>query len=111
MSLHSGTGSGYRSLHAGDRGADHAAGAGAGAAVGSGWRLRSAIQTLPILPFAMSPALIGVSFRFMFNPEFKLFDAFFGVIFPPLADVSWLADPGLAMAVCIMADVWGWIPF
>ncbi len=76
-----------------------------------GGRLRSAIQTLLILPFAMSPALIGVSFRFMFNPEFGLFDAFFGVIFPPLADVSWLADPGLAMAVCIMADVWGWIPF
>lgn len=76
-----------------------------------GGRLRSGVQTLLILPFAMSPALIGVSFRFMFNPEFGLFDAFFGVIFPPLADVSWLADPVLAFAVCVMADVWGWIPF
>lgn len=76
-----------------------------------GGRLRSAAQTLLILPFAMSPALIGVSFRFMFNPEFGLFDAFFGAVFPPLADVSWLADPQLALAVVIMADVWGWIPF
>ena len=76
-----------------------------------GGRLRSGVQTLLILPFAMSPALIGVSFRFMFNPEFGLFDAFFGVLIPPLADVSWLADPFLAFAVCIMADVWGWIPF
>ena len=58
-----------------------------------GGRLRSSAQTLLILPFAMSPALIGVSFRFMFNPEFGLFDAFFGVLIPPLADVSWLADP------------------
>ncbi|MEM8824094.1 MAG: sugar ABC transporter permease [Pseudomonadota bacterium] len=76
-----------------------------------GGRFRSGVQTLLILPFAMSPALIGVSFRFMFNPEFGLFDAFFGVLFPWLADISWLADPTLAFAVCVMADVWGWIPF
>ena len=76
-----------------------------------GGRLRSGVQTLLILPFAMSPALIGVSFRFMFNPEFGLFDAFFGALIPPLADVSWLASPVLAFAVCVMADVWGWIPF
>lgn len=76
-----------------------------------GGRFRGAVQTLLILPFAMSPALIGVSFRFMFNPEFGLFDAFFGVIIPPLADVSWLADPILAFIVCVLADVWGWIPF
>ena len=76
-----------------------------------GGKLRSGVQTLLILPFAMSPALIGVSFRFMFNPEFGLFDAFFGFLIPPLAEVSWLADPTLAFAVCVMADVWGWIPF
>ncbi len=76
-----------------------------------GGKFRSGVQTLLILPFAMSPALIGVSFRFMFNPEFGLFDAFFGVLIPPLADVSWLANPILAFAVCVMADVWGWIPF
>lgn len=58
-----------------------------------GGRFRSGVQTLLILPFAMSPALIGISFRFMFDPEFGLFDAFFGVLIPPLADVSWLANP------------------
>ncbi len=76
-----------------------------------GGRFRMSVQTLLILPFAMSPALIGVSFRFMFNPEFGLFDAFFGFLIPPLADISWLSDPQLAFAVCVMADVWGWIPF
>ena len=76
-----------------------------------GGRFRGGVQTLLILPFAMSPALIGVSFRFMFNPEFGLFDAFFGLIIPPLADISWLSDPTLAFIVCVMADVWGWIPF
>lgn len=76
-----------------------------------GGKFRGAVQTLLILPFAMSPALIGVSFRFMFNPEFGLFDAFFGLLIPPLADINWLSVPMLAFAVCVMADVWGWIPF
>ncbi|MGI9434214.1 MAG: carbohydrate ABC transporter permease [Geminicoccaceae bacterium] len=76
-----------------------------------GGRFRLTVQSLLIIPCAMSPALIGVSFRFMFNPEFGLFDAFFGLLIPPLATISWLSDPTLAFWVCIMADVWGWIPF
>ena len=76
-----------------------------------GGRLRLTVRTLLILPFAMSPALVGVSFRFMFNPEFGLFDAFFGLLIPPLASVSWLSDPTLAFGVAVMADIWGWIPF
>ena len=76
-----------------------------------GGRLRLTVRTLLILPFAMSPALIGVSWRFMFNPDFGLFKAFLAAIFPPLADIQWLAHPQLAMAVVIMADVWGWTPF
>ncbi|MGI9331909.1 MAG: carbohydrate ABC transporter permease [Gammaproteobacteria bacterium] len=76
-----------------------------------GGRLRLTVRTLLILPFAMSPALVGVSFRFMFNAEFGLFDAFFGLLVPPIADIAWLSDPMLAFAVCVMADVWGWVPF
>ena len=76
-----------------------------------GGKFRMSVQTLLILPFAMSPALIGVSFRFMFNPEFGLFDAFFGLLIPPLAEINWLSDPVLAFIVCVLADVWGWIPF
>ena len=74
-------------------------------------KLRMLSRALLVLPFAMSPALVGVSFRFMFNPEFGLFDAFFGILLPPLADISWLAQPLLALTVCVLADVWGWIPF
>lgn len=76
-----------------------------------GGRLRLTVRTLLIIPFAMSPALIGVSWRFMFNPDFGLFQAIIGVVFPPLADVQWLAHPQLALWVVVMADVWGWTPF
>jgi len=76
-----------------------------------GGTLRRIVQTLLILPFAMSPALVGVSWRFMFHPEFGLFAAVFGTIFPPLAGVNWLATPGLAFTALVMADVWAWTPF
>jgi multiple sugar transport system permease protein len=76
-----------------------------------GGPLRRFVQTLLILPFAMSPALVGVSWRFMFHPEFGLFAALFGTIFPPLAGVNWLASPALAFSALVMADVWAWTPF
>ena len=76
-----------------------------------GGKFRSGVQALLILPFAMSPALIGVSFRFMFNPEFGLFDAVFSTLLPWAADVNWLSDPTYAFWVVVIADVWGWIPF
>lgn len=64
-----------------------------------------------ILPFAMSPALIGVSYRFMFNPEFGVLAKGLGAIFPSLQGVPWLADPDLAMGILVLTDVWHWTPY
>ena len=76
-----------------------------------GGLLRRSVQTLLILPFAMSPALVGISWRFLFNPEFGLFAALFGTLIPPLAGVNWLSTPALAFSAMVMADVWAWTPF
>lgn len=64
-----------------------------------------------ILPFAMSPALIGVSYRFMFNPEFGVLAKGIGAVFPSLEGTPWLADPNLAMGVLVITDVWHWTPY
>ena len=76
-----------------------------------GGRFRFTVRTLLILPFAMSPALIGVSWRFMFQPDFGLFKAFFDVLIPPLADADWLGDPTLALIAVTGSDVWHWTPY
>ncbi len=76
-----------------------------------GGPLRRFVQTILILPFAMSPALVGVSWRFLFNPEFGLFQTLAGTLFPPLAGVNWLADPVLAFTTLVLADTWAWTPF
>ncbi len=59
----------------------------------------------------MSPALVGVSWRFLFNPEFGLFSALARTLIPALRGIDWLASPVLAFATLILADVWSWTPF
>ena len=76
-----------------------------------GGKFRLTVRTLLILPFAMSPALIGVSWKFMFQPDFGLFKAFFDVLIPPLADMDWLGDTTLAMVALVGSDVWHWTPY
>lgn len=76
-----------------------------------GDRLRVNVRTLLVIPFAMSPALLGISWRFLLNPEFGAFSAILGVIFPWLHGVPILADPTLAMAALIASDVWHWTPY
>ncbi|MFP3747997.1 sugar ABC transporter permease, partial [Achromobacter sp. SIMBA_011] len=40
--------------------------------------MRVSVRTLLVIPFAMSPALLGISWRFLFNPEFGAFAAVVG---------------------------------
>jgi multiple sugar transport system permease protein len=72
--------------------------------------LQSLTKAVLILPFAMSPALIGVSFRFMFNGEFGVFTQLLNTI-PLFNGVIWLATPGYAMAALVLSDVWHWFPY
>lgn len=72
---------------------------------------RTMLRTLIVLPFAMTPALIGLSWRFMLNSEFGVMQRAIGVVIPPLAGVDWFSDPALAMAAVISADVWHWAPY
>ena len=73
--------------------------------------LHTFTRIILILPFAMSPALIGVSYRFMFNPEFGVLAVGLGAIFPSLKGTPWLADPDLAMAILVATDVWHCTPY
>lgn len=73
--------------------------------------IQSLVRAVLILPFAVSPALIGVSFRFMLNGEYGVLAQGFAAAFPWLGDVVWLARPGYAMAALVLSDVWHWFPY
>jgi multiple sugar transport system permease protein len=74
-------------------------------------RLESLARTLLILPFVMSPALIGISFRFFLNAEYGVLAHLAGWLVPALKDTVWLADRTLAMVAVVVADVWHWAPY
>ncbi|CAB3678214.1 ABC transporter permease [Achromobacter marplatensis] len=74
-------------------------------------RLQVNARTLLVIPFAMSPALVGISWRFMLNPEFGVVDALLKTLVPGWSGAPVLADPVLAMAALIAVDVWHWAPY
>jgi multiple sugar transport system permease protein len=74
-------------------------------------RVNSIARVLMILPFVMSPALIGISFRFFLNAEYGILHYLLGKLIPALHGTVWLADPTLAMASVIASDVWHWAPY
>lgn len=72
---------------------------------------QSILRTLIILPFAMTPALIGISWRFMLNPDYGAINRTIGMILPFADQVNYLASPALAMASLLSADIWHWTPY
>jgi multiple sugar transport system permease protein len=59
----------------------------------------------------MSPALIGISFRFFLNAEYGVLAYAVGWLVPAMKDTVWLADSTLSMAALVAADVWHWAPY
>ncbi|OWT56757.1 carbohydrate ABC transporter permease [Candidimonas nitroreducens] len=74
-------------------------------------RLEVNARMLLVIPFAMSPALIGISWRFMLSPEFGVVDTMLKHIVPGLGKAPILSDPTLAMVALILVDVWHWTPY
>jgi len=73
--------------------------------------LQSLTRAVLILPFAVSPALVGISFRFMFNAEMGVFTWLAGTLVPWLRGFVWLADPWASLLVLVFSDVWRWVPY
>lgn len=71
----------------------------------------SLTRVLLILPFVMSPAVIGISFRFFLNAEYGIAQYLFGLLIPGLEGKVWLSDAKLAMAAVVASDVWHWAPY
>ncbi|MFM7330181.1 MAG: carbohydrate ABC transporter permease [Brachymonas sp.] len=74
-------------------------------------KVHSFARVLLILPFVMSPALIGISFRFFLNPEYGIAQYLISIAMPWMAGKVWLADSTLAMIAVVASDVWHWAPY
>jgi multiple sugar transport system permease protein len=75
------------------------------------WRINTLARVMLILPFVMSPALIGISFRFFLNPEYGVVQHLLALALPFMQGKVWLADSVLAMIAVVASDVWHWAPY
>ena len=73
--------------------------------------------TLILIPMMISPVVVGMFWKLMYNPTFGFFNALLGFDVPSKAP-DWLASrfagqpmPGLALLAVVIVDVWMWAPF
>jgi multiple sugar transport system permease protein len=66
------------------------------------------IRGILILPMVMSEVVVGLIWRWIYNTEFGVLN--YGMQFLGLPRMSWLTEPGLALASIVLADVWEWTP-
>lgn len=66
-------------------------------------------RTIFILPVMIAPVVVGVVWKFMYNPSYGKINYLLGLI--GLGPVGWLSDPQMALISIIITDVWQWTPF
>ncbi|MBE0479144.1 sugar ABC transporter permease [Candidatus Aerophobetes bacterium] len=67
------------------------------------------LRTVLVIPVTMTPVLVGMIWRLMYNPDLgylNYFLSWFG--FSP---ISWTGMPQTALLSVMMADIWEWTPF
>jgi multiple sugar transport system permease protein len=67
------------------------------------------LRTLIMIPVLLSPIVVGLSWRFMYNPNIGIINQLFQMV--GLPGPHWLEDPRLAFWAVMAADVWQWTPF
>jgi len=77
----------------------------------------SLLTTLILIPMMISPVVVGLFWKLMYNPSFGFFNFLLGMS-DPSKSPDWLASrlagqpvPGLALLAVAIVDVWMWAPF
>lgn len=66
-------------------------------------------RTTFILPIMVAPVVVGVIWRFLYNPSYGKINYFITSL--GLQSVGWLSDPNIALWSVIITDIWQWTPF
>jgi len=67
---------------------------------------RALVRVLLIVPLALPTIVNAMMWRWIYNPEFGAFNALLTQLHLISEYRSWLGEPGLAMNMVIVADVW-----
>ena len=69
----------------------------------------SIFRTIFILPLMVSPVVVGLIWRYLFDARIGWINHYLGVI--GIEPQIWLGDPQLAFFAIVFTDIWQWTPF
>lgn len=72
-------------------------------------RALGAIQTVVVLPMMITPVVVGLIWRFMYNPDHGVINDVLGMA--GVRGPAWLGDASTGFWAVVVADVWEWTPF
>lgn len=67
------------------------------------------VRALLLLPLAAAPAAVGLIWRYMYHPDFGVYNFVMSLL--GLPEQNWLGSPKLAFASVVVFDIWQWTPF
>lgn len=67
------------------------------------------LRTIVMLPMMMTPVVVGIVWRFMYNPELGMVNYLFSLV--GLPQRVWLGEDTTALLSVMIAEVWEWTPF
>ncbi|WP_157803046.1 carbohydrate ABC transporter permease [Compostimonas suwonensis] len=69
-------------------------------------RMGHVLRVVIAIPMALCPVVVGIVWRFLFNPQYGWVNAILGT-----PEMDWTGDPSRALGVLIFVDIWAWMPF
>ena len=73
-------------------------------------KVNVATRAVLILPFAVSAALKGYSWRFMLDPGYGVYSKMIGFFIHPAQGYLWLTHKWWSLFFLAVSEVWGWAP-
>ncbi len=70
----------------------------------------SVFRTIFILPLMVSPVVVGLIWRYLFDARIGWINYYLGAWFG-IEPLVWLGDPQLAFFAIVFTDIWQWTPF
>jgi len=67
------------------------------------------LRTTLVIPAIMTPIVVGIIWRLMYNPDLGMLNYLLGLFHLP--PVNWTGMPRTALPSVMMADTWEWTPF
>ena len=70
----------------------------------------SLFRTALIIPLMVSPIVVGLIWRYLFDARTGMINYYLGA-WLGIDPIPWLADPNIALTSLIITDIWQWTPF